>query len=227
MNKLRYSKLVYFLALFALAACQATATSIPESPVPPTVTAPAPTAVPKATLAPTVIPAAQTRFNRPPLAFTYGPEWRAQVGINAVDIIHKGNPPEPQSDWWGPVITLVNGARVADPSDTDKLIPWPDDFFAYLTAFPNVKVIQGPDPVTIGGVQGTQIIVHATSLSPILWLKDDYSWLGGVISDGKIQLILLDANGERVLLMFPDSPEKFDERYPLVQEIFSTITFTK
>jgi hypothetical protein len=34
-------------------------------------------------------------------------------------------------------------------------------------------------------------------------------------------------NGEQVLLGFDDSPDKFDERYPLVQEVFNSITFTK
>jgi len=40
-------------------------------------------------------------------------------------------------------------------------------------------------------------------------------------------LILLAVNGEQILLEYNDSPEKFDERYPLVQEIFNSITFAK
>jgi hypothetical protein len=165
-----------------------------------------------------------------PFTFTYGTEWDVQGGINAIDIIYKGNPPEPQSAWWGPSIYLVDGAKAADPKDTTKTIPWPDDFLAYVAAFPTVKVIQGPDAVTIGGVQGNQIIFH-TSTGPCfgLWLKDDYTWIGSgpTCGDGKSQMILLETNGKHILLWFPESPEKFDERYALVQEIFNSITFTK
>lgn len=180
----------------------------------------------------------QTTYHSPgnasfrlPLSFTYGPEWEVGSGApGAIDIIYKGNPPQPQSAWWGPTIFLVTGAQVADPKDTTKLIPWPDDFFAYVASFSTVKVMQGPDPVTIGGVQGDQIIFH-TSSGPCfgLWLKGDYTWIGSGpnCGDGKSQMILLDVNGERVLLWSPDSVEKFDEHYPLVQEIFNSITFGK
>jgi hypothetical protein len=176
-----------------------------------------------------------------PFTFTYGAEWDVQGGIQTVGIIYKGNPPEPESQWWGPGIILVNGALVHDPVDVGSdqpakankanFIPWPDDFFAYITSLPGVKVIQGPDLVTIGGIQGNQIIVHTPAMHPILWLKDDYTWLGGGASgvdpDLKRQLILLDVNGEHILLEFDDSPEKFDEHYPLVQEVFNSITFMK
>ena len=180
----------------------------------------------------------QTTFHSPanasfrlPLTFTYGPEWKVASGApGAIDIIYKGNPPQPQSAWWGPTIFLVTGAQVADPKDTTKYIPWPDDFFSYVASFSTVKVMQGPDSVTIGGVQGDQIIFH-TSSGPCfgLWLKSDYTWIGSGpnCGDGKSQMILLDVNGEDVLLWFPDSTEKFDERYPLVQEIFNSITFGK
>jgi hypothetical protein len=172
----------------------------------------------------------QTTFHSPenasfriPLSFTYGPEWAVRSGaVGALDIIYQNQ--------WGPTIFLVTGAQVADPKDTTKLIPWPDDFFAYVASFSTVKVMQGPDPVTIGGVQGDQIIFH-TSSGPCfgLWLKGDYTWIGSGpnCGDGKSQMILLDVNGESVLLWFPESSEKFDEHYPLVQEIFNSITFGK
>lgn len=190
----------------------------------------------------------QTTFHSPenasfhlPLAFTYGPEWNVQVGINTLGIIHEGNPPENQSKWWSTGITLVNGALVHDPADvvSDQsakankadFVTWPADFFAYITSLPGVKIIQGPEPVTIGGLQGSQIIVHTPAMHPILWLKGDYSWLGGGASgvdpEFKRQMILVEVKGERILLEFDDNPEKFDERYPLVQEIFNSITFTK
>ena len=58
-----------------------------------------------------------------------------------------------------------------------------------------------------------------------------FIWLGGGASgvdpELKRQMILLEVNGEHILLEFDESPDKFDERYPLVQEIFNSITFGK
>jgi len=72
------------------------------------------------------------------------------------------------------------------------------------------------------------MIVHSPAVTDtMLWLKDDYTGLGDDYSDRKELLILLDVNGEPVLLVYDDSPENFDERYPLVQEIFNSITFGK
>jgi hypothetical protein len=71
------------------------------------------------------------------------------------------------------------------------------------------------------------IILAWAVMHTMLWLKDDYTGLGDDYSDLKELLILLAVNGEQVLLVYADSPDKFDERYPLVQEIFNSITFTK
>jgi len=222
---------VLMLVCVLLSACAPAVTATPS---------PALTAIPPNAVPPTAIPSNQTTFHSPentgfhvPLAFDYGPEWEAHVGVNTIDIVY-GNE-------WGPGISLVNGALVHDPTtvistqsasaNKADFVPWPDDFFGYIASLPGVKVIQGPDPVTIGGVQGSQIILHTPAMYPILWLKDDYGWHGGGASgvdpELKRQMILLEVNGEQVLLEFVDSPEKFDERYPLVQEIFNSITFTK
>ena len=203
--------------------------------------APAPTPRPAATaIPPTTAPANLTTFHSPenasfrlPLTLTHGSEWDVHVGINTLDIVY-GNE-------WGAAISLVNDALVHDPAtivsdqpataNKADFTPFPNDFFSYLASLPGVKVIQGPDTVTIGGIQGSQVIVHTPAMHPILWLKDDYTWLGGgpsgVDPELKYQMILLKVNGEQVLLNFSDSPEKFDERYPLVQEIFNTVALTK
>ena len=174
-----------------------------------------------------------------PMSFNYSASWNTHILINAVDIVYMGNPRMPQSEWWGGGLALVNAAHVADPAkitdpakmttpSLDDFLPWPDDFFSYVASIPGMKVVQNPTSVTIGGVQGLQMIVHTpTVMHTMLWLKDDYTGLGSDYSDRKELLILLDVNGEQVLLVYDDSPEKFDERYPLVQEIFSSITFPK
>jgi len=169
-----------------------------------------------------------------PMSFTYGPDWAVhEWAKNAIDIVY--------NDLWGTSMLLVNGALVHDPvdmisaepaaADKTKFVAFPADYFAYITSLPGVEVIQGPEQVTIGGVQGSQVIVHTPGMHPLLWLKDDVTWLGGgktgIDPDFKRLMILLEVNGERVLLEFDDSPEKFDERYPFVQEIFNSITFGK
>ena len=79
---------VLMLVSVLLSACAPAATPSP------TLTAISPTAV-----RPTTVPSNQTTFHssenasfRLPLAFSYSHEWDVQVGINALDIIHKGNP---------------------------------------------------------------------------------------------------------------------------------------
>jgi hypothetical protein len=182
----------------------------------------------------------QTTFHSPentsfhlPLTFSYGSGWDAFLGANTINIVH-GNE-------WGAGILLLNDALVHDPAtavsdqpasaNKADFVPLPEDFFAYISSLPGVKIIQGPDPVTIGGIGSSQIIIHTPAMRPILWVKDDYTWLGGgstgVDPEFKRLMILLEVSGEQVLLEFDDSPEKFDERYPLVQEIFNSITFTK
>ena len=116
-------------------------------------------------------------------------------------------------------------------ANKSKFIPWPTDFYAYLTALPGVKVIQGPENVTIGGIQGSQIIMDTPILHPILWLKDDFTWLGGGETGfeqaSRRYMILLNVHGEHYLLKFDDDPTTFDAHYPLVQEIFNSIKFGK
>jgi hypothetical protein len=174
-----------------------------------------------------------------PMTINYSPGWDTHIVINNVDIIYKGNPAGPQSERWGGGVILTDGARVADPAkiidpaqmktpSLDDFLPWPADFFAYVAAIPGMKVIKGPEPITIGGVQGTQIIVRTPAvMHTLLWLKDDWTGLGDDYSNRIEQFILLQVNGELVLLEFRESPEKFDERYLLMQEIFNSITFGK
>jgi len=232
-SNLLVSVLMLVSVLFSACAPAVPATKVPTS-LPPTA---APTAIlPPAVATTTTIPdkTFQSSIFEVPVSFTHGLEWAVhEWAKNAIDIVYK--------DQWGTGMLLVNGALVHDPADMasaepasadrTKFVPFPADYFAYITSLPGVEVIQGPEPVTIGGVQGSQIIVHTPAMHPVLWLKDDFTWLGGGASgvepEFKRQMILLEVNGERVLLEFDDSPDKFDERYPLVQEIFNSITFGK
>ncbi len=215
----------------ALVACGSTATSTSA----PTAAAP--------TTSPTV---ATNTYHFPasasfalPLSLAAGPEWDVQTGINMINFIHQGDPSSP-NDLWGAGAALVAGALVHDPADVvsdqpaspdkSKFVPWPKDYFGYVTSLAGVKVLQAPQPVTIGGMMGTQMIVHTPAMRPLLWLENDYTWLGGGPRgndpEAKRLLVLLEVNGEQVLLEFDDGLATFDGHYPLVQQLFSTIAFT-
>ena len=178
-----------------------------------------------------------------PITFSFDPTWMSQDGVNSINIVNPGTPTLPPGQWWGPTIALVDGAMVIDPAvaeinvepdqpvpaDKTEFIPWPADFFAYLTALPGVEVVQKPENVTIGGIQGKQIIVMTPKIHPILWLKGDATWLGGedsgVDPDFMRQIILLNVHGSHFLLEFDDDPILFPTHAPIVQEIFNSIKF--
>jgi hypothetical protein len=90
------------------------------------------------------------------------------------------------STWWGPGFAAVDGASVVDPafldqkaSAGDPKLPWPASFIDYATGLPGVTVVDGPSPITIGGVEGRQIVLKTPVLHPLVYLKDDFAWVGG------------------------------------------------
>ena len=118
---------------------------------------------------------------------------------------------------------IVNGARVhraADAvsqrpakADSSKFVPWPSDFFGYLSSLPGVKVIAPPKSVTIGGIRGTQFTVQTPPMHPIIWLKGDSAWIGGGPSgvDPAMtrRITLLNVKGKKLFLGFADTAANF------------------
>jgi len=157
----------------------------------------------------------------------------------AVGLVHVGTPSSDESQWWGPDIMIVNGARVHRPADAvsrqsaipdqSKFIAWPSDFFAYLSKLAGVTVVSAPRPVTVGGVRGTQITIKTPPMHPIIWLRGDTAWIGGGPTgvDAALirRIILLNVRGKKLLLGFADTPGRFNSRWPLVQQLFSSIRF--
>jgi hypothetical protein len=181
-----------------------------------------------------------------PMKLTLTKHWRVLPSDHggaprseAIELVHVGTPPSDQSQWWGPDIMIVNGARVhrkADavslrPSEPDssKFVPWPSDFFGYLSSLPGVKVIAGPRSVTIGGIRATQFTVRTPPMRPIIWLDGDSAWIGGGPSgvDPAMtrRITLLDVKGKKLLLGFADTGAKFKRRWPMVDELFGSIRF--
>ena len=157
----------------------------------------------------------------------------------ALALVHVGTPPTDESLWWGPDIMLVSGAQVHRPSDAvsrrpatpdqSKFIPWPSDFFRYLSALHGVKVISPPTRVSVGGVRGTQLTIQTPPMHPIIWLQGDHGWMGGgpsgVDPASTRQFVLLDVKGKKLLLVFADTPARFKSRWPMVQQLFRSIQF--
>lgn len=157
----------------------------------------------------------------------------------ALALVHVGSPATDQSQWWGPDIMIVNGARVhraADAvsnkpaaPDASAFVPWPSDFFDYLTSLPRVKVLAPPRSVTIGGIRGTQFTIQTPPMHPIIWLKGDSAWIGGgrtgVDPAMTRRITLINVKGKTLLLGFGDSSANFKTRSPMVSKLFSTIRF--
>jgi hypothetical protein len=158
----------------------------------------------------------------------------------AIGLVQVGTPPSDQSRWWGPDIMIVNGARVHRAADAvsqrptgpdrSKLVPWPSDFFGYLSSLPGVKVIAGPKSVTIGGIRGTQFTVQTPPMHPVIWLKGDSAWIGGGPSgvDPAMtrRVTLLNVKGKKLFLGFADTATNFKKRWPMVEKLFSSIRFS-
>ena len=154
-------------------------------------------------------------------------------------LVHVGTPPADESQWWGPDVMIVNGARVHRAADAvsrqpaaperSKFVPWPSDFFGYLSSLPGVKVIASPKSVTIGGVQGTQFTVRTPAMHPIIWLNGDSNWIGGGpsgIDPAMIRrIILLNVKGKKLFLGFADTAPNFRKRSPIIDQLFRSIQF--
>lgn len=176
-----------------------------------------------------------------PMTIALSEDWRPISGDpkGALTLVHLGDPPDDTDQWWGPDIWLVDGATVHDPADIvsdqpaspdrSRFVAWPSDFFGYLASLPGVKVVRGPEPVTIGGIRGARIIVDTPPMHPIVWLMDDSAWMGGgptgVDPASRRVIILLTVDGRTVFIGYVDAPTSFDTRLPLLDALLSSIEF--
>jgi hypothetical protein len=163
--------------------------------------------------------------------------WRSLSDVRGVvTMVHLGTPPEDESQWWGPDIALIDGARVVDPkkmlqaaSGDGSPLPLPPDFMSYLTSIPGAKVVSGPEPVTIGGVTGTRLVLDTPPLHPILWLEGDSTWMGGGPTglDPALRrlLILLKVGNKQVLIQQADPGAAFAEHAAAVESLIATMHF--
>ena len=155
-----------------------------------------------------------------------------------IDPVHVGRPMLDETQWWGPAIMLVDGARVVRRADalrpaTTPTIgtsrPWPADFLGYVASLPRVRVVAGPSPVAIGGIRGTRITLRTPPMHPLLWLKGDRAWLGGgqtgLDPARRRELILLTVRGKKLLLTSGDPAALFAARLSQVRVLWRSIEF--
>ena len=229
----------------SLAACgsglAAASPSMPSAPTAPTATHRASAAV----ASPTATAVGRQVFDTATIAASFDlpmtidiPDgWRPLTAVrNVLTVVHLGSPPSDQSKWWGPDIALVDGARVVDASrilrpafSDDTAVPWPADFVSYLTSVPGVRITVAPEPITVGGVTGTRLILDTPAMHPVIWLKGDTTWMGGGSTglDPALRrlVILLDVGQKRVFFQFADSPTAFANRLPAVESLVASMRF--
>ena len=96
-----------------------------------------------------------------PMKVTLPVGWQAFHDITgALGLVNTASSASPSSTWWGPDLLLVEDAQIHDPSDVvssepatadrSRFVPWPADFIDYITGLPEVTVVSGPEPITIG-----------------------------------------------------------------------------
>jgi hypothetical protein len=175
-----------------------------------------------------------------PMKVTLPVGWKPGSDIKGtLGLLYTGSPEGPDSDWWGPDILLADEARIHDPSDAvssdpatpdqKRFMAWPADFFGYITGLPGVTVVSGPEPVTIGGVTGKQIVVKTPSMHPLVWMNGDYSWIGGgqtgVDSATERRFIVLETGGHKLFITLANDPSTFEARDTELRAILDTISF--
>jgi hypothetical protein len=214
------------------------------SPSPTTVPSQSPSVAPSAAISPAAPAVFDTRTIASdfalPMKATLPVGWRVGHDIvGTLGFLNVGDPQGPESTWWGPDILLVEDALIHDPSDVvssepaepdrSRFVPWPDDFIEYITGLPDVTVVSGPEPISIGGVTGTEITVMTPPMHPLVWMEGDYSWLGGgrtgVDGAAERRFIVLETGGHTLLITLANDPSTFDARNAELQTILDSITF--
>jgi hypothetical protein len=159
--------------------------------------------------------------------------------VGALAIVHTGYPEGPESKWWGPDFFLVEDAQIHDPADVVSDVPatadrsqfvaWPADFFAYITALPDVTVVSGPEPITVGGVLGTQVVVMTPPMHPLVWLKGDFTWMGGgptgVDPALERRFVILVTGGHTLFVQLAADQAAFEAHDAEFRAILESVTF--
>jgi hypothetical protein len=171
-----------------------------------------------------------------PMKLTVPTGWKALSTITGVlGVLNTGCPERADATWWGPELLLVDNARIHDPSDIVSSQPeiadpshylaWPSDVIAYLTALPGVTVVSGPEPISVGGVSGTQVVLMTPPMRPLVWMDGDHSPLGPGEPAVERRVIVIETGGHTLFLDFIEDPASFDARAAEFQPVIDSISF--
>jgi hypothetical protein len=133
----------------------------------------------------------------------------------------------------GPMISFVNEQKVFDPSKLRDLIAVsaPEDMAAWLQRHPYLET-EEPEPVSVGGVKGTQIDAVVaddvpTSECPgnclgLFWISPDDDW--GVYEKERVRFVVLeDVGGERVTILVETRATDFEGFLPKAQKVLDSV----
>ena len=78
-------------------------------------------------------------------------------------------------------------------------------------------------------VEGTQIVVMTPPMHPLVWLKDDFLWLGGgktgVDPATERRFVVVERDDHTLLVQFANDPATFDARDAEVRALLDSISF--
>ena len=133
----------------------------------------------------------------------------------------------------GPVISFVNEKEVFDPSKLGDLIgvPAPEDMAAWLQRHPYLET-EEPEPVSVGGVKGTQIDAVVADDVPTLEcpgnclglfsISPEIDW--GVYEKERVRFVVLeDVGGERVVVAVEAKAGDFEGFLPKAQKVLDSV----
>ena len=121
--------------------------------------------------------------------------------------------------------------EVFDPARAHKLMPVPNDYVAWITTLPGVKVLAGPKVVTVDGIKGTEIDVQATKAASNVYCKDpcvalwrlDPGHPAALFTDSVSRIVALRLHGQTVAIGcgapnadFGEVAKSFDAMLPTV-----------
>ena len=90
-------------------------------------------------------------------------------------------------------------------------------------------MVSGPEPIKIGGVTGTQIVVMTPPMHPLIWLHGDTAWSGGGASGvdpaQERRFVEVKAGGHTLLVQLGWDPLTFEAKDAEVRAILASISF--
>jgi hypothetical protein len=133
----------------------------------------------------------------------------------------------------GPLISFANVQKVFDPSKLSDLIPVPapEDMVAWLQKHPYLET-EEPEPVSVGGVKGTQIDAVVADDVPtgecgdnclgLFSISREIDW--GVYEKERVRFVVLeDVGGERVIISAETLATDFEGFLPKAQKVLDSV----